>query len=70
MKYIRLYSTCLLYTSIAGDRGRVIAAIAVVGCICGSDYTIVHGFEANYAAKLEKMGYVLALACLLYTSSR
>ena len=24
---------------IAGDRGRVIAAIAVVGCICGSDYT-------------------------------
>ena len=27
-----------------------------------ADYTIVHGFEANYAAKLEKMGYVLALA--------
>ena len=25
---------------IAGDRGRVIAAIAVVGCICGSDYTM------------------------------
>ena len=27
-----------------------------------ADYTIVHGFEANSAAKLEKMGYVLALA--------
>ncbi len=27
-----------------------------------ADYTIVHGFEANYAAKLEKMGYVSALA--------
>ena len=28
---------------IAGDRGRVIAAIAVVGCICGSDYTMLMG---------------------------
>lgn len=27
-----------------------------------ADYVIVHGFEANYAAKLEKMGYVMALA--------
>lgn len=27
-----------------------------------ADYTIVHGFEANYAAKIEKMGYVIALA--------
>ena len=27
-----------------------------------ADYTIVHGFEANYAAKLEKMGYAMALA--------
>ncbi len=27
-----------------------------------ADYSIIHGFEANYAAKLEKMGYVLALA--------
>lgn len=27
-----------------------------------ADYTIVHGFEANYAAKVEKMGYVMALA--------
>ena len=27
-----------------------------------ADYSIVHGFEANYAAKLEKMGYVMALA--------
>lgn len=25
-------------------------------------YSIIHGFEANYAAKLEKMGYALALA--------
>lgn len=28
----------------------------------GVDYAIVHGFEANYAAKCEKMGYALALA--------
>ena len=27
-----------------------------------ADYSIIHGFEANYAAKLEKMGYVMALA--------
>lgn len=27
-----------------------------------ADYSIVHGFEANYAAKVEKMGYVMALA--------
>ncbi|WP_028263681.1 SIS domain-containing protein [Atopobium fossor] len=27
-----------------------------------ADYVIVHGFEKNYAAKLEKMGYVMALA--------
>lgn len=27
-----------------------------------ADYSIVHGFEADYAAKLEKMGYVMALA--------
>lgn len=27
-----------------------------------ADYVIVHGFEANYAAKLEKMGYVMDLA--------
>lgn len=27
-----------------------------------ADHFIVHGFEANYAAKLEKMGYVMALA--------
>lgn len=27
-----------------------------------ADYSIVHGFEANYAAELEKMGYVMALA--------
>ena len=25
-------------------------------------YSIIHGFEANYAAKLEKMGYAMALA--------
>ena len=28
----------------------------------GVDHTIVHGFEANYAAKTEKMGYALAMA--------
>ena len=27
-----------------------------------ADYSIIHGFEENYGAKLEKMGYVLALA--------
>ncbi|QWT17813.1 SIS domain-containing protein [Collinsella sp. zg1085] len=33
----------------------------------GVDAVIVHGFEANYAAKTEKMGYALALALeLLY----
>lgn len=44
------------------------AAVIAVTHVAGSaltkdaDYAIVHGFEANYAAKLEKMGYVLALA--------
>ncbi len=28
---------------IAGDRGRVIGTIAVVGCICGSEYTMLMG---------------------------
>ena len=28
----------------------------------GVDHVIVHGFEANYAAKVEKMGYAMALA--------
>ncbi len=28
---------------IAGDRGRVIGAIAVIGCICGSSYTMLMG---------------------------
>lgn len=28
---------------VAGDRGRVIGAIAVIGCICGSDYTMLMG---------------------------
>ncbi|MGN0983475.1 MAG: PTS mannitol transporter subunit IICBA [Gemmiger sp.] len=28
---------------VAGDRGRVIGAIAVLGCICGSDYTMLMG---------------------------
>lgn len=27
-----------------------------------ADYSIVHGFEANYAAKCEKLGYVIDLA--------
>lgn len=31
---------------VAGDRGRVVAAIAVVGCICGSDYTMLMGAMA------------------------
>ena len=28
---------------VGGDRGRVIGAIAVVGCICGSEYTMLMG---------------------------
>lgn len=28
---------------VAGDRGRVIAMIAVMGCICGSEYTMLMG---------------------------
>ena len=28
---------------VAGDRGRVIGSVAVVGCICGSDYTMLMG---------------------------
>lgn len=28
---------------VGGDRGRVIACIAVMGCICGSDYTMLMG---------------------------
>ena len=28
---------------VGGDRGRVIGAIAVIGCICGSDYTMLMG---------------------------
>jgi len=44
------------------------AAVIAVTHAAGSpltkeaDYSIIHGFEANYAAKLEKMGYVMALA--------
>ena len=51
-----------------GDTTVVITASLGGSTAAGSaltkeaDYTIVHGFEANYAAKLEKMGYVLALA--------
>lgn len=28
---------------VAKERGRVIACIAVIGCICGSDYTMLMG---------------------------
>ena len=28
-----------------------------------AEYQIIHGFYANYAAKMEKMGNVLAFAC-------
>lgn len=28
---------------VAGDRGRVIGTIAVIGCICGSEYTMLMG---------------------------
>lgn len=31
---------------VGGDRGRVIACIAVMGCICGSDYTMLMGAMA------------------------
>lgn len=44
------------------------ATVITVTHVAGSalteeaDYSIVHGFELNYAAKIEKMGYVIALA--------
>ena len=44
------------------------ATVVAVTHVAGSalteeaDYSIVHGFELNYAAKIEKMGYVIALA--------
>lgn len=44
------------------------ATVIAVTHVAGSalteeaDYSIVHGFELNYAAKIEKMGYVIALA--------
>jgi len=30
-----------------------------------ADYAVIHGFDMNYAAKIEKMGYVIALAAEL-----
>ena len=36
----------------------------------GVDHVIVHGFEANYAAKTEKMGYAIAVALEILSCSR
>ncbi|ETP71634.1 putative phosphosugar isomerase [Lachnospiraceae bacterium JC7] len=51
--------------SVAHSAGATVVSIthaAGSALDTSADYTIVHGFEANYAAKLEKMGYALALA--------
>lgn len=71
-------STVVITASLGGSTPETVQANAVakaagatvvsVTHVAGSalteqaDHVIVHGFEANYAAKLEKMGYVLALA--------
>lgn len=51
--------------SVAKAAGATVVAVthaAGSALTTEADYAIVHGFEANYAAKLEKMGYVMALA--------
>ena len=51
--------------STAKTRGATVIAVthaAGSALTKEADYTIVHGFEENYAAKIEKMGYVIALA--------
>lgn len=51
--------------SVAKAKGAIVIALTRTA---GSpltehaDYTIVHGFQKNYATKLEKMGYAMALA--------
>lgn len=50
---------------VAKDHGATVVAVTHVADSAltkGVDYSIVHGFELNYAAKVEKMGYVIALA--------
>ena len=50
---------------VAKDLGATVVAVthaAGSALTEGVDYSIVHGFELNYAAKIEKMGYVIALA--------
>lgn len=51
--------------SVAKAAGAVVVSVTHVdgsALTKEADYTLIHGFEADYAAKLEKMGYVLALA--------
>ncbi len=51
--------------AVAKATGATVISVTHAACsplTKDADYSIVHGFEANYAAKLEKMGYVLALA--------
>lgn len=71
-------TTVVISASLGGGTPETVQAIAVAkaaGAVVVSlthaensalakdaDYCIIHGFEANYAAKQEKMGYCLALA--------
>ncbi len=51
--------------SVAKAAGATVVAVthaADSALTTEADFSIIHGFEANYAAKLEKMGYVMALA--------
>ncbi len=51
--------------SVAKAAGATVIAVTHIGgspLTKEADYSVIHGFEANYAAKLEKMGYVMALA--------
>lgn len=51
--------------AVAKAAGAVVVSVTHVAgsaLTTDADYSIIHGFEENYAAKLEKMGYVMALA--------
>lgn len=51
--------------TVAKNAGAVVVSVthaAGSALTTDADYSIIHGFEENYAAKLEKMGYVMALA--------
>ncbi len=50
----------------AMDLGATVVSVTIdpnSKLAANSEYQIIHGFYANYAAKMEKMGNVLAFAC-------